>query len=73
MDSFHLRAAEDDLGRKSCAEATITWKRLSDESLKDTTLARGLIADHDNLRQIDQLTNSTSKEFVDFIQHQRVR
>ncbi|KAK0247415.1 hypothetical protein LTS09_017449 [Friedmanniomyces endolithicus] len=51
---------------------TITWQRLLDQTFEHTALAGGLVTVDDDLRQGDGFADSTRKEPVDLLQHQRL-
>lgn len=61
--------AKDDLGGEARAEAAVTRERLLDQSLKHAALAGRLVADDDDLRQVDQFAHATCEELVDFLEH----
>jgi hypothetical protein len=63
-------SAKDDLGGEAGAETAVARQRLLNESLEDAALARGLVADDDDLRQINQLSHTTCEEFVDLFEHE---
>lgn len=67
------RSAKDDLRGEARAEAAVARQRLLDESLEDAALARRLVADDNDLRQVDEFTHATCEEFVDFFEHEWLR
>jgi hypothetical protein len=66
-------SAKDDLRGEARAEAAVARQRLLDESLEDAALAGRLVADDDDLRQVDEFTHATCEEFVDFFEHEWLR
>jgi hypothetical protein len=61
--------AEDDLSGEARAEAAVARQRLLDQSLEHAALAGRLVADDDDLRQVDQFAHATCEEPVDFLEH----
>jgi len=66
-------SAKDDLRGEARAEAAVTRQRLLDESLEDAALAGRLVANDDDLRQVDEFTHATCEELVDFFEHEWLR
>lgn len=62
-------SAEGNLGGDAGAETTVSRQWLLDQALEHSALSRRLIADDDDLRQVDQLFNPAGKELVDLLEH----
>lgn len=64
----HIRGGsfEDNLRCKPSAESAVARQWFSDQSFQDTALSRRLISDHDDLRQINNITDTASEELINF-------
>ena len=65
---FIWRASEYELRSESSAETTVARKRFVDKAFKHTTLAGRLVTHDDNLRKVDEVSNTTCEELVDLLE-----
>ena len=68
MDSCLTCSAEHNLSGKASARVSVDRKAHARYGLENGALARGLVADHDDLGQIDKLGNPERPETVDSIE-----
>ncbi len=64
----YVRSSKNKLGGKARTQIAIDRKAHARDSLKNGALSRGLVADHDDLRQIDKIADPKLSETVNGVE-----